>query len=440
MYSPRELEGDVDHTFFDSDCEDGGREGDSALTVKKNSLPTHGDETESKANNDLNSLLEDKDRTKGCQLSVDAGGSDPVNSSGKYILSQNLSSETLNEGDVFAKKHSKHSMALLAESNVNHEHYSNEGDNNVKMENSCIKKKTISQRPSSPVSSEVSGDTDSESCCSDYSCRSKPKKTSFSRDRGSGLDSSTPDQSPCGSADESDNTVTDVSPLSSRASSRLQSLALNDSETEEVNKQQERAPSSGRSSSQGEESVSLGETDDYSSRSHSQLGGKVVVQVPGSRHRKNYSFTNNEVKRIDRENQRLLRQLSCFSRPGSVSGQRHRPSANTPLNRLSHNALNRQREQQRIDRENLAFLRRLEAVKPTAGMKRSEQLADYQRHAGYLGILPVPQPTDQRSLGKGIKKNKTTSLRARAASTTTSLSSTPLPRSTKTKAAQPPGS
>ena len=33
-----------------------------------------------------------------------------------------------------------------------------------------------------------------------------------------------------------------------------------------------------------------------------------------------------------------------------------------------------------------AFLRRLESVRPTRGMKRAEQLADYQRQAGYLGI------------------------------------------------------
>lgn len=31
-----------------------------------------------------------------------------------------------------------------------------------------------------------------------------------------------------------------------------------------------------------------------------------------------------------------------------------------------------------------AFLKRLEAVKPTAGMRRSEQLRDYHRQMGYL--------------------------------------------------------
>jgi len=35
-----------------------------------------------------------------------------------------------------------------------------------------------------------------------------------------------------------------------------------------------------------------------------------------------------------------------------------------------------------------AFLKRLEAVKPTPGMRRSEQLMDYQRQMSYLSSLP----------------------------------------------------
>ncbi|XP_023370668.1 cilia- and flagella-associated protein 97 [Otolemur garnettii] len=97
--------------------------------------------------------------------------------------------------------------------------------------------------------------------------------------------------------------------------------------------------------------------------------------------RKNYSFTKEEVRQIDRENQRLLKELSRQAeKPGSrstVTRWHHPP-------KLYHSALNRQREQQRIERENLALLKRLEAVKPTVGMKRSEQLMDYHRNMGYL--------------------------------------------------------
>ncbi|XP_037388514.1 cilia- and flagella-associated protein 97 isoform X1 [Pygocentrus nattereri] len=112
----------------------------------------------------------------------------------------------------------------------------------------------------------------------------------------------------------------------------------------------------------------------------------------GGRRRKNFSFTDEEVRRIERENQRLLRELSRSS-PRSRSGGSARRSA-PPTARLYHSALNRQREQQRIQRENLAFLKRLESVKPTPGMTRAEQLSDYQRQAGYLGIPnPLTRPT-----------------------------------------------
>lgn len=419
MFSPRELEGEVDHTFFDSDCEDGSREGGMKTNSERKiknytpvtlTMPTHGDEIQSMPKNDMESLLANSDGTKKRPMSVDNSGSDQKSSRGENKLSQILTSDSGNKDDVYSQKNSKHFMALLADSNVSHEDYSEGSGKSLTKENVWTKKKTANSLCSSPVSSEAHRDTDSESCNSNYSCRPKSNKTSSSADRGSRVGSSTPEESRCGSADESDDTVTDVSPISSRASSRLQSLDLNHSETEDdVNEQQDSAPSSGCTSSQREESFSLEETDEYCSSSHSQLKDKVVLHFPGSRHRKNYSFTNDEVQRIDQENQRLLQRLSCVSRPGSVSGQRQCVTSKKPLNRLPHSALNRQREQQRIEQENLAFLRRLESVKPTAGMKRSEQLADYQRSVGYLGVGSVHQFTEPPSLaGKGLKQTKTT--------------------------------
>ncbi|XP_047570941.1 cilia- and flagella-associated protein 97 isoform X1 [Lutra lutra] len=103
--------------------------------------------------------------------------------------------------------------------------------------------------------------------------------------------------------------------------------------------------------------------------------------------RKNYSFTREEVRQIDRENQRLLKELSRQAeKSGSKSTIPRRSIVHPP--KLYHSALNRQREQQRIERENLALLKRLEAVKPTVGMKRSDQLMDYHRNVGYLSSLP----------------------------------------------------
>lgn len=431
MFSSRELEGEVDHAFFDSDCEDGSRscgtKTDNELTIIKDTVPAYSDKIQSKPKNDMKGLTEYGDGPKKCPISFDNRGSDQIGCKGDNKLSQILTSDSGNEEDVYSKSPRKHFLALLAESNVSNEDYSERSDKNLK-----IQKKTNSLYSS--VSSEANRETDSESCNSDYSFHPKPNRISSSGDGGSRVGSTTPEQSHCSSAEESDGTVTDVSPLSSRASSRLQSLDLNHSETEDddVNEQQQSAPSSGLSTSQREDSFILEETDEYCSSSSSQLEGKVVLQFPGSRHRKNYSFTNDEVQRIDRENQRLLRQLSG-SRPGSASGQRHRVTSNTPLKRLPHSALNRQREQQHIERENLAFLRRLESVKATPGVKRSEQLADYQRHVGYLG-KSSNQTSGPTSPGKGLNKNKTTYYRASPAAL---LSSTPVPVFRKTKAAQP---
>ncbi|KAM9623031.1 cilia- and flagella-associated protein 97 isoform 4-T5 [Trichechus inunguis] len=68
--------------------------------------------------------------------------------------------------------------------------------------------------------------------------------------------------------------------------------------------------------------------------------------------RKNYSFTREEVRQIDRENQRLLKELSKQAeKPGSKSTVPRRSVGHPP--KLYHSAINRQREQQRIERENL---------------------------------------------------------------------------------------
>ncbi|XP_055449578.1 cilia- and flagella-associated protein 97 [Psammomys obesus] len=114
---------------------------------------------------------------------------------------------------------------------------------------------------------------------------------------------------------------------------------------------------------------------------------KPHFEQPAIVPRKNYSFTREELRQIDRENQRLLKELSRHAeKPGNKSTILGRSISHPP--KLYHSALNRQREQQRIERENLALLKRLEAVKPTVGMKRSEQLMDYHRNISYLNPSP----------------------------------------------------
>ncbi|KAJ8415651.1 hypothetical protein AAFF_G00402080 [Aldrovandia affinis] len=72
---------------------------------------------------------------------------------------------------------------------------------------------------------------------------------------------------------------------------------------------------------------------------------------------------------------------------------RRRPQPTTNYIRLYHSAVNRKREMDRIDRENQALLKRLDTMKPSRGMSRSEQLADYERQAPYRG-LPAPAPSN----------------------------------------------
>ncbi|XP_051876359.1 cilia- and flagella-associated protein 97 [Pristis pectinata] len=108
---------------------------------------------------------------------------------------------------------------------------------------------------------------------------------------------------------------------------------------------------------------------------------KIVSDFPEQRRRKNYTFSNEEAKRIDRENQRLLQELTRKATRPAVNKPKKVSAATV---RVYHSTLNRQREQERIERENLAFLKRLEAVKPTVGLKRSTQLFDYQRQMSFM--------------------------------------------------------
>ncbi|KAF1395293.1 hypothetical protein PFLUV_G00010040 [Perca fluviatilis] len=309
-------------------------------------------------------------------------------------------------------------------------------------------------RSPSPTSTESSIDIDSESSSSSSNGRSSLESPAFPRpnkpvspgERRTRVGSAGSQDVPIGRTVESEDTVTDVSPLSSPDFSPLQSLDLNHTEAgegslKEQQQQQESVPSSGLSDMH-QDVDSDQDVDECSLSSESQLGAKLVFHCPGGRNRKNYSFTNAEVRRIDRENQRLLRELSRNSpgpRPGSTARKTSHMAHKSPFGRLSHSALNRQREQQRIERENLALLKRLESVKPTPGLKRSEQLEDYQRHIGYAGApsysVCMSTAKKERSTSKTLSAGPRTASSAhhssRAVSTTTDSGKTPVPRSKK---------
>lgn len=312
MFNPSDLEGEVDHSFFDSDCDDGGKQLEKSLKAEKESpsIPeelggkqaevTQGgwsprtDQTkqltpaennkstgrgESKQNK---SHLKEEERSRAPSVSSVACTAENV------INNQSVKGEDV---DLHSKRPNRTFMTLLAEAKevndqdvysqspneseedelrANAEH-SNQGS---KWRNKQSPKKRIRNRCTrspSPTSSEASIDADSESSCCGSKRRSGLDSTSFSKPNKS---SSSPRVSgvqvgsvgswdvPANHTEESDDTVTDVSPLSSPDCSPLQSLDLNHTEAEEeilIEQQQGSVPSSGPSAEHQEEDSDIDE-------------------------------------------------------------------------------------------------------------------------------------------------------------------------------------
>lgn len=316
-------------------------------------------------------------------------------------------------------------------------------------------------RSPSPTSSEQDTDTESsseddsgENCAYKYHAHTRPQNSlhpSSPRQRHR----LRPDGPERRNPEDSEDTVTDVTPLSTPDVSPYQSMNLalgpdgdreGEKKTKEQHKPQESIPPSPLRAAVPKEDSDQGEGDQAFQTVESRLASDLVISCPGGRNRKNYSFTNEEVRRIDRENQRLLHELSRpvpKSRPcSSVAGLVTTPTAH-PIH-LYHSALNRQREQQRIEKENLAFLRRLESVRPSRGIQRAEQLADYQRQARYSGtarpLHTIPRcssKTDRSSSrtspAKGLRPGSAPHHHGSRAASATSVASTTssVPRSNK---------
>lgn len=94
--------------------------------------------------------------------------------------------------------------------------------------------------------------------------------------------------------------------------------------------------------------------------------------------RKNFSFSNAEVRKIDHDNQVLLKKIMA---------QQNRPkSAHSASSQVrSSSAVNRQKHQRQIEFENLALLKRLESTKASRNLSRSLLLRDYERRTS--GVL-----------------------------------------------------
>ncbi|XP_029910755.1 cilia- and flagella-associated protein 97 [Myripristis murdjan] len=507
MFSRRELEGEVDFSFFDSDCDDNntskdeGKELDKSLKAENESLSVpeqlHARHSQSAGafvggGTKIHPKQVEKSNTIAAENKEYSYGSQTeelsrISTTSLVACASEKVTRDGGDGDV-SRLHSKRLnetfIALLAESReVDEEdgyHQSqNESEDDEGLSSthrysgskgrngSACKKLTRKRHPRSPSppSTEAGADSDTDSSCgsSDVSCSLEPltltkPKTSLAssspRVRRTSAGSAGSRGWPASRTEECEDTVTDVTPLSTPDISPIQSLDLSQgcrvTETEYgglKELQPESVPSSGLSNTPQDDENSDHDVDDCSIRSESQVGGELVFQRPGGRDRKNYSFSNDEVRRIDRENQRLLRELSRLSsRPGSTVGKKPQAAKNSPVVRLSHSAINRQREQKRIERENLAFLKRLESVKPTPGMKCSEQLADYQRQARYLGASSYPiyrstskkeRPSSKMPSGRSPRPASAAHHGSRAVSATVDSTTAPANRSRKASAPRP---
>ncbi|KAM4749746.1 cilia- and flagella-associated protein 97 [Anableps anableps] len=448
MFTSSELEGEVDHSFFDSDGDNGRNVGEKTIekdlkAEKRIPIADKGEPAKHSEHLavDLSPGTEKRKRHLK-HVENKKSGNKTDSSSVSFILNEPIH-EGKDDFNLHSKRPSGAFLALLA-------NMPNKGDNqrphetrksalaisanSKEMTEESPKKLVKNQHPENPppTLNEAGTDADPESSCSsqrgDLSSTnlSQPTKSFVHRKtRGTRTGSAESQDFPSISTDESDSSVTDVSPLSSPDSSSLQSLS-SDAEKERQ-QEQESVPSSGFSKINQEED-SNPDVDECSYGLESHLEHKLVLHCPGRMYRKNYSFSNNEVRLIERDNQLLLQKLSRFA-PGARSGQTASKtthvSSTYPWTRPAHSALNRQREQRRIEKENLAFLKRLQAVKATPGIRRAELLADYER------LVRNPNYRHYNTSSRPVS--------SRAALTKTDSRSTPVHRSSTRMLAVQPG-
>ncbi|XP_068178564.1 cilia- and flagella-associated protein 97 isoform X2 [Antennarius striatus] len=427
MLNPSDLEGEVDHSFFDSDCDDkspskdGNKTLEKGLEADKDSLPaqeelqTENTESICTPRTEATKMMSSKrDNSKGktkdnLQKENDSGRASSASCVISTLEQVSYNYSTYEENcNLNTQRSNETTLAFLAQVSKGYDQEANspnesEGELSSSPKHSCANsRKRISSKkyrrnrctwsPSS-TSSETSIDAKSERSCGSSNKRGTVDSSSLLLATNSYVSTSVRTTQV---DSESDDSVTDVSSLCSPDSSLLLYLNPNfsDDEGSLKDQQKESVPSSGLSDLRQDEDLSQ-EVDKCSLISESLPGDKLVYY--GGRNRKNYSFKNNEVRTIDQENHRLLRELSRIhagSRQGSAMGKKTCQASNTQ--RLSHNAINRQREQRRIERDNLALLKKLESAKPTKGLKRSEQLADYQRHVALKAICTPPVCPPQR--------------------------------------------
>ncbi|XP_038160689.1 cilia- and flagella-associated protein 97 [Cyprinodon tularosa] len=409
MLNPDELEGEVDHSFFDSDCHDDSNVGQKTieedLKGEKQNPGTHNWEPAKPPEHLAVELSPGNERTGTHLRQVE------INKTGQKSDVSSYPNEAKHEGsNPHSKRPSGAFLALLANMPNAEENQSvtetGKGALAFTAESRKKNPKFLRKKSKNVASVSKEANIDSESCCSTQSgnSHSKPIKSVRRKARGPAESQDLPNWS----TDES-SLVSEVTPPFSPEP--------------------------------GSQEADLN-TDGYecSFRLESQLEKKLVLQSPIRRPGKNYTFSRTEVQRIDLENQRLLQRIS-----NAYSGIRLEKKARKKINEpnispvvyLPHSALNRQRKQRRIDEENLALLKKLESTKPSPWLSRTKLLADHQRLKGYVGAssYPASRISCSRTRNTSSALRSSTALSSRAAHPNSS--STSAPSSSKLSSSRP---
>ncbi|KAG8453702.1 hypothetical protein GDO86_000363 [Hymenochirus boettgeri] len=403
-------EGEVDHSFFDSDVEEGAtksvgitpgsskpenEKGQSYLDLNK------AEKMQSVVNHQSESELKIDEPSHFLTATRPTSALKPNRSS-----TQSLRVETTIPTGIPQIRHEFEDDYYPDEEDSSEEESHNSRPKSSKQTN--IGKKVQGKASREYVSTISSSDTDYSDTGSDDRVSRlsyQSSKASFRNPsvRPSEMNSSRPSMRGLRDyAEESEDTVTDVTPLSTPDISPIQSfdLAATSEALKSQFKRQENVsqeiyePDNDLKQNQKvlQDAMDLNQLLKAFMHLDKNEKRNTETEHPVMHNKKNYSFSNDEMRHIEQENQRLLKELSRQAtkpRSKSLNPKKAIPASS----RLYHSALNRQREQQRIERENMAFLKRLESVKPTVGMTRCEQLMDYQRQAGYLSATALsPRP------------------------------------------------
>ena len=224
---------------------------------------------------------------------------------------------------------------------------------------------SLTKSETMPVKRQSSKESQSSHFSSDSSSKASRSYSddSFSKDDGSNKNGYSSESS-------SASDVTDVSPLHSPhgkpkvAARGYESDDDADSFVEEV--QTRSRPPSGKKSRAGVKPSDSGDMinmrllmevldlENGASEGGFERAKKVDFMAASNRSRKNYSFTNDAVDDIDRENQRLLHRIMEYrNEREKLKQQYERKIVRRRKPVMTSAAINRKREQERIERENL---------------------------------------------------------------------------------------